>query len=367
VIKLLYVVPTLEYSGAARKVMTLAGQLPRDRFTIRVAVLGSGTAWVQTLRSVGIAVDVLGWTRTIDLRPLLTLMSVFRSFQPEVVHAWSALALRGLAVIGTGRSPRLFVSDLLLPGQPLAFWDELLVRKADAVLAFSEAEAERYRRSGVARNRVTTIPPAIDALPDACVELALPPALPPGRVLLGIGPLEMHKGFRDAVWALDILHYLYSDLHLVLAGNGKDRARVAHFAQSVGADERVHFVGPVPTLAPLLYRAAVVWVPSRNQGGVCAALEAMAAGRPVVATRTGGLDEIIVDGVTGFLVWPGDKAGLARQTRLLLDDAELAARLGEAGRQRVLENFTAARMAEQCERVYAGKVDPGLQNPHVPP
>jgi glycosyltransferase involved in cell wall biosynthesis len=176
----------------------------------------------------------------------------------------------------------------------------------------------------------------------------------------------MHKGFRDAVWALDILHYLYSDLHLVLVGNGSDRVRVAHFAQSVGTAERVHFLGRVDSVGPLLRRAAVVWVPSRNQGGICAALEAMAAGRPVVATRTGGLDEIVINGLTGFLVKPGDKAGLARQTRLLLDDPALAARLGEAGRQRVLENFTAARMVQQCERLYAATDHPEPRNPGVP-
>src|SRR5207248_570929 len=104
--------------------------------------------------------------------------------------------------------------------------------------------------------------------------------------------------------------YLYADLNLVLAGTGNDRLRITQFAEAVGASDRVHFLGPVADLGPLLHRAVAVWVPSRIQGGVGSALEAMAAGRPVVATRTAALDEIIVDGVSGFLVKPGDKAGL---------------------------------------------------------
>jgi glycosyltransferase involved in cell wall biosynthesis len=365
VIKLLYLVTTLDYNGAARMVTTLASELPRDKFEVRVTVLGAEAPWFETLRRAGVAVDVLGWTRALDVRPLVALRRVLHSFSSNVIHAWSPKALRTLALIGRSATTRLVVSDLLQPGKPLALADRLLAQKADAVLAFSNAEAQRYRASGVAEGQVVSVEPGVNPLPDDDSGTSWPP-LPTGRVLLGIGPLEMHKGYRDAIWALDILHYLYADLQLVLAGNGSDHTRLAQFARSVGAAARVHFLGRVRSVGPLLQRAAVVWVPSRNEGGTCAALEAMAAGRPVVATRTGGLDEVVVDGITGFIIKPGDKAGLARQTRLLLDDLALAARLGEAGRQRVREHFNAARMAQQCERLYAGTTHADPWNPPVP-
>ncbi len=362
-IKLLHLVSSLDYSGAARKVLTLATGLPRDRFEVSVAVLGPSAPWVETLRHAGITVEVLGWRRTLEVRPLLALRGVCRSVQPHVIHVWSRKALRSLAACGRGPTTRLFVSNLLKPGHPLPFWDRLLVRRADGIVAFAAAEAERYRRNGVAPERITTVPPGIEPPPAPPATVEPLDYLPKGRFVLGIGPLEMYKGFRDAVWALDILHYLYADLHLVLAGDGTDRVRIAQFAHAVGASERVHLVGPVADLSPLLHRAAAVWVPSRIQGGVCATLEAMAAARPVVGTRTAGLDELIVDGVIGFLIKPGDKAGLARQTRLLLDDPALAARMGAAGRQRVLEQFTARRMIQECERLY----DTVGRNPAVTP
>jgi glycosyltransferase involved in cell wall biosynthesis len=173
-----------------------------------------------------------------------------------------------------------------------------------------------------------------------------------GRVLLSIGPIQVHKGFRDAVWAFDILHYLFDDLRLAFLGDGPDRERVADFACAVGAAARVRFLGKQPSVEPYLRRAAVVWVPTRTAGGVCAALEAMAAQRPVVATSVPELQEIIVDGETGFLVPPGDKAALARQTRLLLGDAGLAQRMATAAKKRVQERFNAARTVAECAASY---------------
>jgi glycosyltransferase involved in cell wall biosynthesis len=258
--------------------------------------------------------------------------------------------------LGGGWAPgRLLVSAALPPvGAPAAL-DRRLLRRAGGVIAFGEAEAPRYRRQGVPAERITVVSRAIKGC-----EPAPEPAQVPGvhdglRVLLGVGPLELHKGFREAVWAFDILHHLYPDVHLVLAGGGSDRPRVEQFARAIGVMPQVHFTGPCPSTAALLQRAEIAWVPSLRGGGACAALEAMAAGRPVVATRLPALGEVVVDGETGFLVAPDDKAALARQTRLLLDDEECRRRFGAAGRRRALEHFSVPRLAEACARLYLAR------------
>jgi glycosyltransferase involved in cell wall biosynthesis len=175
------------------------------------------------------------------------------------------------------------------------------------------------------------------------------------RVLLGIGPLERYKGFREAVWAFDILTYIYKDLHLVLVGTGPDQSRIAHFARNIQVAGRVHFPGPCRDLAPWLDRAEIVWVPSLREAGHCAALEAMAAGRPVVASRLPGLAQVVENGVTGYLVTPNNKAELARQTRILLDDAQRRQRFGAAGRHRVEQHFSLDRLVQQMTRLYEGQ------------
>jgi glycosyltransferase involved in cell wall biosynthesis len=170
--------------------------------------------------------------------------------------------------------------------------------------------------------------------------------------VVGVGPLEPGKGFRDAVWALDILRGLYDDLHLVLLGRGPDEARLREFARVIHAAARVHFAGPQPEVSNWLAAAELVWVPDRVEASLNAALEAMAAARPVVASRLPELAEAVDDGETGLLVPPGDKAALARQTRRLLDDPALRQRLGEAGRRRAAERFSAAGMVRRYAQLY---------------
>ena len=101
-----------------------------------------------------------------------------------------------------------------------------------------------------------------------------------------------------------------------------------------------------------LGRTGVFVLPSRSEGLGLVAVEAMAAGRPVVASCTGGLPEVVVDGETGLLVEPEDPVALARAIRMLLADPDRAARMGAAGRQRVRERFSAERMARETAALY---------------
>ncbi len=141
---------------------------------------------------------------------------------------------------------------------------------------------------------------------------------------------------------MDPLHYLYPDLDLLLIGArpfSRELAGLAHV-------ERIHHIGRCSEVTPYLNRAEVVWVPGRA-GGVNAALEAMAAGKPVVAGRSPQMAEVIEDGVTGCLFKPGDMAELARYTRRLLDDPAQRRAMGEAGRQRIAGRFTLEQLLSQ--------------------
>jgi glycosyltransferase involved in cell wall biosynthesis len=364
--KVLFVIPSLDYGGAARQLTLLAAGLPREHFHARVAVLGPAAPWAASLRAAGVEVDVLGWNRVFDPRPFLALRGLVRSFAPDVVHAWGLPAVRALALTGSRSPGQVLFSAAFPEGRPPGLLDRHLLRQVRGGVALGEAEAERYRRAGVPAQRVTVASPGVGgptAPEDGPAAVASLPGLgrlPAGaRVVLGIGPLQPHKGFREAVWTLDILHYLYPDLHLVLAGAGPDRSRVEAFARATGTSARVHFTGPCADLAPLLRRAELVWVPCLREGGVGATLEAMAAGRPVVASRWPRLAEVVADGVTGYLIEPGDKAALARQTRALLDDAGRREQFGAAARQRAAGHFGADRVAERCATLYEGSEGSG--------
>ena len=354
---LLFVISRLEYSGAARQLMLLTSGLPRESFRVRVAVLGMESPWSEALRAAGVEIEMLGRKRPFDVLPFLALRRLLRSMRPDVVHVWGATALRAVVLSGSRAAKHLLVSAVLPPVRAPGKLDHLLLRRLGGVIAFGATEAQRYRRLGVPDAHITVVAPAMK-VPTTVTEPASLPGVAVGeRVLLGLGPIERHKGFREAVWAFDILRHLYDDVHLVLVGEGSDRPRVERFAHQLGASDHVHFLGAAADLAPLLHRAEIVWVPSLHGGGVGAVLEGMAAERTVIASRCPDLAEIIVDGETGFLVEPNDKAALARQTRLLLDDATRRQRCGAAGGRRVAEHFSVARLVEACLPCYA--VDSG--------
>jgi glycosyltransferase involved in cell wall biosynthesis len=361
-LKILFVIPDLEYSGAARQLTLLASGLPADRFQRRVSVFGSAGPWVETLRAAGVDVDVLGWKRLVDLKPFGALRRVLRSYQADVIHAWRLPALR--AVWFAGGRGRLLVSRPLPPRLPktgLCWWDRWLLRRTERVVVSGPAEAERCRRQGIRDDRLTRIAPGVEAPAGEAASVqsteysVLGTLYSVTKTLMGIGPLERHKGFRDAVWALDILRSLHDDLQLILVGDGPDRPAINNFAWTAEVSDRVHLLGNRADVPQLLAGANVVWVLSHTPNGINAALEAMAAGRPVIATRLPELEEIIVDGETGFLVPVGDKAALARQTHVLLGDAGQRQRLGEAGRRRVLEQFAATTMVTRYAELYESR------------
>src|SRR5206468_4171447 len=134
-------------------------------------------------------------------------------------------------------------------------------------------------------------------------------------------------------------------LRYVFCGDGGEAAALARTATPLGAGV-VELVGFRRDVAACLAAADIVALPSLREGLGVAALEAMAAGRPVVASRVGGLAEAVVHAETGLLVPPGDPTALAAALARLAGDPELRARLGAAGRERVLARYTAARMAE---------------------
>jgi glycosyltransferase involved in cell wall biosynthesis len=354
--KVFFLIPSLDYGGAARQLVLLAAGLPRDRFTPRVCTLGRPTPWAETLRTAGVEVEVLSWKRVFDMRLWLRLRDALRSFQPDVLHVWNLPRLWPVLYLRRWVSgARLIISA---PGS-MSRLDRWVVRSGKERIAVGgPAAARRMRALGVAEDRLVQIPPGV-LLPD----LSAPPAgtlreelgLPPQALLLaGVGPLEPERGFYDAVWALDILKYIRDDLHLVLIGRGPDRPRLLRFARSIDVAGQVHLLGEQPDVGILLRQVDLVWVPNRREGGHNAALEAMAAAKAVVAARQPGLAEIVRDGETGLLHRSGDKAALARLTRLLLDNPEKRRQLGEAGRRCAEEHFPAAALVQRYSAVYPG-------------
>jgi glycosyltransferase involved in cell wall biosynthesis len=334
-VTILHLLPSLGYTAAGRQVSLIASLLGKNN---HVAALGGDGPFAGPLRSAGVPVLVLGRGRRFDPASWWRLQRRMPTLRAAgLLRAW-------------GKPPfRLVVSEPLRGGHVNAL-DRRLIRSADAVIAGYPAEADALRRLGVAAERIRELPPAV-ASPSDSPPLDLP--LPPGsKVVMCVGALTPPHGFRDAVWAADLLRYPVDDLRLVIVGDG-DHTRLNRFALGINpAGGRVFFLPARPDAAALLGRADVVWVPSRSTCGRQVVLEAQAAGRPVVASALPALAALVADGRTGLLTKPGDPLDRVRRTRMLFDDTALAERIGTAARQAVA-GFTPADAAEK----YAGLYD----------
>lgn len=181
------------------------------------------------------------------------------------------------------------------------------------------------------------------------------------NMILFLGKLQQSKGIFDLLQAVAAVRAAVPDVKLVCAGDG-ERIAVARHAERLGIADAVKFtgwVGPSGKRA-LLENAALFALPSYDEALPMSLLEAMGAGVPVIASPVGGIQEVVVDGVTGFLVAPGDIHTLARLLQRLLADRPLAGRIGTAGRQSVRLRYSPERAVPRIEALYADAGMPRL-------
>lgn len=163
-------------------------------------------------------------------------------------------------------------------------------------------------------------------------------------------PARLHSQ-KGHVYLLEAAALL-PDALFVLAGDGPERASLEERARKLGIQTRVRFLGQRQDIPLLLASCDLFVLPSLYEGLPISVLEAMAAGKPLVATDIGGTKEAVINGVTGFLVPPENPTELAAAIRTLLSDQGLAARLAEAGRARAIQEFSSDAMVRGTCRVY---------------
>ncbi|NUQ21728.1 MAG: glycosyltransferase family 4 protein [Gemmatimonadaceae bacterium] len=179
------------------------------------------------------------------------------------------------------------------------------------------------------------------------------------RLVLAVGNLYPVKGHIVLLRAIAASSATGGARRTVvaIAGRGEEEARLRAYAREAGIEERVKLLGYRPDGADLLAAADVYVMPSLSEGLPLALLEAMTAGRAVVASRVGGIPEVVRDGEHALLVPPGDHEALAATLERVLDDASLRERLGNAARQRALAEYGIERMVDAYQEIYTALVD----------
>lgn len=353
--------PPVDLSGVGEQVLHLADGLrkaghevavlgrgeggaagPKALFPLAALVPGFRLLWrwrphvVQVHESDGGLVALLAASMRGALEPRPVVAALLQVSYVEEWRAVRPLVAEGRVLGRPGAIERRF-RWLKAPLQILL--GRLTVAAADIVLAPSEATARELVRDYDA-SAASVVPNVIGASPDPA---ALPRPAPAGGFWLFLGRLRIRKGVEVLLEALRSLDGEAAGIETWIAGDGEHRRALERTADRLGLGERVRFLGrcDAPTVQGLLAACRALVVPSIYEGMPLVVLEAMAAGKPVVASAVSGIPEVVQDRVTGWLVPAEDPRALATALREAAEPAE-AERRGAAGRRRLEERFRPA-------------------------
>jgi glycosyltransferase involved in cell wall biosynthesis len=234
--------------------------------------------------------------------------------------------------------------------------DQRLVRGADLVVVGSSAAMRDVKAVGV--RSVAVVPnaieiPPVEAWKREAAEARSALNLGSDTIAAGIvGRVHPGKGHRFLLQAIARLRSCGRDIRGIIVGDGPDLGTMRGLAAELGIADAVHFAGFRTNATPLVRAMDIFVAPSLKESMPLAVLEAMALGRPVVASRTGDLPLIIEDGYNGLLVPPGDPDAIADAIDKLARSRELRATLGEQARRTVESQFSAETMSRKLEAIY---------------
>jgi glycosyltransferase involved in cell wall biosynthesis len=298
-----------------------------------------------------------------DLTAAWRFSRVLKRLNPDVIHAhdphgvaMASLALSLGSSTAQGRAPRLVASrrvDFHLKGNSFSRWK---YRQVEAFLAASEAIRQMLVADGVPAERTVTVHEGIDvdhvaAAPPVNVHEAfwLPHQAP---VVGNVAALVPHKGQRYLIEAAHLVVQEVPDARFIVLGEGELREHLEKQVHEHHLEKHVLLPGFRTDVLGCIKGFDLFVMSSVTEGLGTSLLDAMACGRPIVATRAGGIPEIVEDGINGTLVPPRDAAALAAAIVRALKDEGWRRRMGDAGLARVRERFTVDRMVSETAAVY---------------
>ncbi|MGU3499858.1 glycosyltransferase [Mycobacterium sp. C31M] len=359
-IRLLFVVPHLAAGGAERHVSTLLPRLDPSRFIPSVVCIGWDGELFADVSAAGIDARALWMPKRQAPRALRELISIMRRERPDVVM----VAGRNAEILGRVAARIAGVdhtivwlhnaTEILSRGPLIRTLDRWMIRWTSAY--FGVADVQRpfmVRERHYPDQKIRIIHNGVDAAlfdvtthRDVLAEFGLPEA---GPVVGILGALRWEKDHETFLRAAHIVLDQMPSAKFLVVGDGPCRGQLERLCRELGITENVRFTGMRSDVSRLLCAMDVFAMTSVTECFPMALLEAMACARPVVCTAVGGINEIVDDGRTGYLVPPKDPAQIAARVVHLLSDPQAARSMGFAGRCRVESEFGLDRSVEGAQ------------------
>jgi glycosyltransferase involved in cell wall biosynthesis len=362
-VRILQLISSEGYYGAESMLVALADALSRQGRDCTVAVFRDSrdphTEVAEEARRRGLAVEMVPCDGRWDPASMRRIRQLLGQSKADVLHSHGYKAdLYGYAAARPGGAALISTCHNWPSQRPLmrayAALDRFVLRRFDRVAAVSDSVADILRRSAIEPEKIATISNGVDlrrfryALPNLRRELAC------GRdPLVGfVGRLVPGKGGEILLAAARRVIAEHPEARFVFVGDGPLRGAWQALARSLAIEDRVVFTGSRTDMPEIYASLDLVVLPSLKEGMPMCLLEALAAAKPVIATAVGAIPRIILPGVTGLLVEPGDEGGLAAAILRLLRDPELSAHCSLNGRRRATERFSCDAMARDYIGLY---------------
>ena len=350
VLRVVQLIAPSKISGAELLTVNLCRGLSARGHNVSLIVKHSH-ALIETARAQGVSALSMRFAGKLNLLAVGRLARWFRRHKVDIVATqlstaslWGTLAARCIRVPSVATVHALNTKTCYV--------------YADRIIAVSQAVKAHLVEQGIAANKIRVVYNGID------LDYFAPPAdVAAAKVALGfaadalvvgvVAHLTAKKGHRWFLEAVVPLLEHYPTLQILFLGEGPELENLRAQVETLGIAQRVVFGGYYPDVAPAMGAIDILVLPALSKEGFGRVLvEAGAMGKPVVGTDVGGIGEVIVSGENGFVVKAANHEQLQLSLEALIEDADLRARMGGAGRARALEEFSENHMVEQTESVY---------------
>jgi len=351
-LKILHIDPESNWGGGEAQVLGLLTHLVAKGHHSHVLAHPSGLLFARC-HSLNIKTSPIVMRNDLDVRCVARLRRLIRAVSYDIVHFHTKRAHTLALWLPRGkRRPKYIVTRRMDYAEPRGWYTNLLYnRRVDGVVAISQAIGNVLLGAGVHEEKIRIISSGID--PRIFENIGPQAGHSNSATVVGcLGGLEARKGHHYLIEAAARLKAEGLKIQYMIGGDGPLRTRLEEEVVRLDLADEFHFLGFVTDTAQFLGGIDIFAMPSLYEGLGVAALEAMAAGKAVVASRVGGLTESVVDGMNGLLVPPRDPAGLASAIAKLARSRSLAESMGNQGRERVRQNFSLKNMALQNESYY---------------
>ena len=372
-INILYLITDLDIGGAEKALARTVIGLDKRKYNPTVCCLRGHGPVTEEIESAGVKVTQLNMSNKFDLAAVFRLFCLLGEERISIIHSYLYHAnILGRIIGRVARVPIIISSErsvilseeivnkntLEMGSRLRRLINGLSMRLSDRVVTVSELVRETLiAASKIDPERLVTIHSGVNwegyqIDVDITAKKKGVGLETPASVIGAIGRLDRVKGVEYLLRAAAKVILKTPDAAFLIVGDGSQREAMEQLARSLGISHRVVFTGQRDDVPELLAVMDVLVLPSLYEGLPNAVLEAMAAGKPVIATRVGGTPEVVEDEVTGLLVPPRDPEALAQAIIALLQDRERAKAMGRAGRERVEKHFSVERMVQQTEDLY---------------